>query len=301
MPAFSPQSGGMRGNDAQGEIAMKQWKNIGQILIDNGILTPKTVARMLAVSKAHNKRFGWTVEKLGLVTGEEMAAALAQQYGLKMAPKIAKFSYPAELLQLIPAEVALQHQLFPLKLSEGGLLLAVSDPTNLKAVENIAANAGLKITPCIATRTEIYAAICKHYLDKDAQEPTGNTVLIVDDEATSRETARQMLAKEPYTVLVAHDGMEGFREVIAEKPHVILTDKVMPKLDGFSLLRSIKAVPEFEAVPVILMSDKLSPEEEMKVFELGFFDYLPKPINRTMLLARVRRAFRFNNQKYGFF
>ncbi len=274
---------------------MKEWKNIGQILIDNGVLTPKSVARVLAVSKAHNKRFGWTVEKLGLVTGHELAVALAQQYGLKMAPHIAKFDYPAELLKLIPTEVAIQNLIFPLKLTNGLLLLAVADPTNL------AANAGLKITPCIATRTEIYEAICRHYLDKDLHEPSKNTVLIIDDEATSRESLRQWLSREAYEVLVANDGMEGFKKIIANKPHVILTDKVMPKLDGFALLKSIKAIPEFEAVPVILMSDKLSAEEEIRVFDLGFFDYVPKPINRIMLLTRVKRAFRFNNQKYGFF
>lgn len=280
---------------------MEEWKSIGQVLIANGVLTPKTVARVLAVSRTHNKRFGWTLEKLGLVTGEEMAAALAEQFGLKMAPAIAKFSFPPELLQLIPAEVAIQNLIFPLKLSDGLLLLAVADPTDMKPVENLAANAGLKITPCIATRAEIYAAICRHYLDKEATEPARDTVLIVDDEATSREGARQLLDKAAYSVLVAPDGMEGFREIIAHKPHVILTDKVMPKLDGFALLKSIKAIPELESIPVILMSDKLTPEEELRVFEQGFFDYLPKPINRSMLLARVKRAFRFNSQKYGFF
>ncbi len=280
---------------------MQKWKNIGQILIDNNILTPKTVARVLAVSKTHNKRFGWTLEKLGLVTGEEMAAALAQQYGLKMAPHIAKFNYPPELLKLVTPEVALQNLIFPLKLANNNLLVAVADPTNLKTVKNLGANADVKIIPCVATRTEIFAAICRHYLHKDVEEPTPNTVLVVDDEVTSREMVKKLLASDGFSVLVAGDGMEGFYETIAKKPHVILTDKVMPKLDGFNLLKSIKAIPEYESVPVILMSDKLSAEEEMRVFELGFFDYLAKPITRTMLLARVKRAIRFNNQKYGFF
>jgi DNA-binding response OmpR family regulator len=49
------------------------------------------------------------------------------------------------------------------------------------------------------------------------------------------------------------------------------------------------------------MSGKLTPADEMKVFDMGFFDYIPKPINATTLVSRVKRAFRFSDQKYDFF
>jgi PleD family two-component response regulator len=112
---------------------------------------------------------------------------------------------------------------------------------------------------------------------------------------------KDILVKSDYRVLVAGDGLEGFKEIIANKPHVILTDKVMPKLDGFSLLGSIKAIPEIQSIPVILMSDKLSPEEEGRVFDRGFFDYIPKPVNEIRLVSRVKRAFNFSDQKYSLF
>jgi PleD family two-component response regulator len=280
---------------------MQEWNNIGQILIENGILTPKTLARVLDVSKKHNKRVGWTLEKLELVTGEELAAALAKQYGLKTVSNLTKYSYPQEVLQLVTCESAIQNFMFPLKLDNGNLLLAVADPINMKIVDNLAANTGLRITPCIATRSEIYAAICKHYLDKTAQEPDKNLVLVVEDELVSQTCVKDVLAKAKYNVLVANNGLEGFNTIITAKPQVILTDKVMPKFDGFALLKSIKAVPEFESVPVILMSGKLSPEEEMRVFDMGFFDYIPKPINTITLVSRVKRAFKFNDQRYDFF
>jgi len=280
---------------------MQEWKKIGQILIENGTLSAKTATRMLDISKRYNKRFGWTLEKLGLVTGEEMAAALAQQSGLKMVTNLTHYTYPQELLDLISYEVALQHLIFPLKQDNDTLLLAVADPHDIKIVDNLAANTGLKIAIYVASRTDLYAAICKYYLGKNMQEPQKPSVLVVEDEATSQELVRQFLAKSEYSVIVANDGMEAFREVIASKPHVILTDKVMPKLDGFSLLKSIQAIPEFESIPVILMSDKLSEQEEMKVVYIGFFDYIPKPSKNTTLLSRVKRAFRFSKQKYEFF
>lgn len=280
---------------------MNEWKNIGQILVANGILTPKTVARVLAVSRRYNKRVGWTLEKLGLVTGDELAEALALQYGLQMVKNLTGYTYPKEVLQLISCENAIQNFMFPLKRAGDNLLLAVADPTDMKFVTNLAANSGLKITLRVATRDEIYGAICKYYLEKTVQDPKKDTILIVEDELVSQTTLRDTLIKSNYTVLVANNGMEGFNSIISERPHIILTDKVMPKFDGFALLKSINAIPEFKSIPVILMSDKLTPEEEMLIFEMGFFDYIPKPINSITLISRVKRALRFNEQKYGFF
>jgi PleD family two-component response regulator len=280
---------------------MEEWKKIGHILIENKTLSPKTVARILDLSQKYNKRFGWTLEKLKLVTEEELAAALAKLYGLRVVSNLTEHSYPQEVLQIVTCEVAMQNLIFPLKLVNGNLLIAVADPTDMKIVDNLASNSGLSIIPCVATKSEIYAAICKCYLDKKVQETDKDTVLLVEDERVTQASVRDILVKSNYNVLVADDGMEGFQSVLSGKPHVILTDKVMPKFDGFSLLKSIKSIPEIQTVPVILMSDKLTPEEEMQVFDMGFFDYIPKPVNSITLLSRVKRAFRFNDQKYGFF
>src|ERR1039457_983067 len=113
---------------------MQQWKTIGDILIEDGILSSMTVERVLAVSKKHNKRFGWTLEKLGLVTGDEIAAALAKQYGLKISSNLSSYSYPRELLKLVTCEVAMQNLIFPLQLVSNHLLLAIADPTDMKIV-----------------------------------------------------------------------------------------------------------------------------------------------------------------------
>lgn len=271
---------------------MQEWKQLGQILIERGLLTATSFERMLAVARKENKRIGWVLEQRGLVTGEELAAALAQQFGLKLISKLTSYTFSQQVLDLIPSELAIQRLLFPLKVEGGKLLLAVADPTETKFVENLAANSGLQVIRCVATRQEIYAAICKYYLKQEFSESPTETVLIIDDEPTTQALAQEFLSKEGYRVLVANDGLEGFNLLIAQKPHVIITDKVMPKLDGVRLLQSIQAIPEFQAVPVLLMSDKLTPQEEMKVFEMGFFDYIAKPISRIPVVSRVKRAFR---------
>lgn len=280
---------------------MIQREKIGIILIKNGILSPKTAARIIALSKQHNKRFGWILENLKLVTGKELAAALAAQYNLKMASDLDKYTFSPDLLHLITCEVALQNLIFPLKLDNGNLLLAVADPTDLKIVDHLTARCGLHITPCVSTRSDIYAAICKHYLNVTVGEPDKDTVLIIENDQSLRESIKNVLTKARYTVLVANDGVDGFSKIISEKPHVVLTGKALPKLDGLSLMKCIKSVPDVQSIPVILMSKEISPEEEACLFDTGFYDYIPKPINNQRLELTVKRAFRFNGQKYGLF
>ncbi|WP_224982167.1 GspE/PulE/PilB domain-containing protein [Geomonas agri] len=146
---------------------MEKRKKLGEIFVENGLLTEKTVERMLAVSKKLGKRFGTVLEDLELVTGEELAQALAAQYGCRVASNFAGYSFSPQLLGTISVDVAMQNNIFPLKLDEKRLALAMADPTETRVVRNISANLGLTITPFIATRKEIYAAICKNYLQKE--------------------------------------------------------------------------------------------------------------------------------------
>jgi CheY-like chemotaxis protein len=269
---------------------MQQRKRLGHILIGNGILTPISVARLLAVSKRRKKRLGWILEELGLVTGDELAGALAQQFGYAKVSNLAKRSYDQDVLNTVNATFALEHQIFPIKLEGKELALAIADPTDMKVVDNFAVNNGFRIIPFVASRMDIYEAISKFYLGKPAHGAKKTTILIVDDEALTRTALKDILVNQGYRVVIAKDGMDGFREVIANKPNVIITDKVMPKLDGFAMLKSIKKIPEFQSIPVILISSKISDEDEAQIFEMGFFDYIPKPVKEITLLSRVRRA-----------
>jgi CheY-like chemotaxis protein len=265
-------------------------KKLGHILIQNGILTPYTVARMLRESKHRNKRLGCMLEEFGLVTSEELAAVLAQQFNLKQVSGLANNTYSPDVLQVINVEFALEQIIFPLNMEERMLHLAIADPTDMKVIDNFAKNNGLLITPYVASRKEIYAAISRHYLGTRVKKSRKTTILVVDDDDLLRSTMKDILVKQGYNVVTATDGMEGFREVITSKPQVVVADNAMPKFDGFALLKSIKANPETCKIPVILVSDKLSDEDEAKVFEIGFFDHIPKPFKEVTLVSRINRA-----------
>jgi CheY-like chemotaxis protein len=277
---------------------MEKRKKLGEIFVENGVITEKTVERMLAVSKRLNKRFGTVLEDLELVTGEELAAALAIQYGCRVASNFSGYSFAPELLATIPVDVAMQNNIFPLKLDNNRLALAMADPTETRVVRNISANHGLSITPFIATRKEIYAAICRNYLQKEVCSCAAQTVLVVEDDKLIGTMFGDFLSRQGYRVVFASDGLEAYKAVLTEKPQVVLTDLMMPKLDGFGLFDALRTIPEFSSIPVILITGSMRPEDEVKAFDRGFFDFIEKPVKEGTLITRVKRALQFHQRKY---
>ena len=278
---------------------MPHEKQLGEIFVEHGIITAKTRDRVLNRARILERRFGSVLEDLELITGEELALALASQHNCKTITHIAQLHIDPKLLTLISVEAALQHLIFPLKQEGETLALAMADPTDLNVLSNIAINAQVKIVPFVATKNEIRQAICHHYLGKEVARSSVRTVLIVDPDRDSCQTMQHILEKDGYRVLTAKDGMEGFRTVIAENPHVVITDIAAPKLNGFGLLGALKQITETSFIPVIIVSDHEQGEkDELKAFELGVFDMIMKPFTPMTLRARVKRSFHFYDHQY---
>jgi CheY-like chemotaxis protein len=267
-------------------------KKFGEILVANGIISRMTLQRALEKAKAEEKKIGVMLEDMGVATGEEIAAALAEQFKYKLVKNFADYSYSSDLLQIIPVDTVTRYSLFPLKLDNNNLYLAMADPTDTKIVANFATNKGLTIIPIIASRGDITAAINKHYLGKSINSDKRPTVLLVEDNVLLSTALEAVLVKAGYRVVIAKDGMEGFKKAISELPDVILTDKEMPVFDGYQLLESLKPLPETMRIPVILITASLNSTEESEAFEKGFYDFIAKPIKDVTLLTRVKRALR---------
>ncbi|HYO40104.1 MAG TPA: SpoIIE family protein phosphatase [Nocardioidaceae bacterium] len=112
-------------------------------------------------------------------------------------------------------------------------------------------------------------------------------VLVVDDNADIRDYVEGLLA-EHYLVSTAHDGVEGLalaRELI---PDLVLTDVMMPRLDGFELLAALQADPLTLGIPVVMLSARAGEEGTLEGLDAGADDYLIKPFTARELLARVR-------------
>jgi DNA-binding response OmpR family regulator len=113
-------------------------------------------------------------------------------------------------------------------------------------------------------------------------------VLVVDDDADTRLLMRMMLAGAGYDVALAADGERGWKSLSEILPNLLLTDIMMPNLDGFGLLQRVREDPRTHALPVILLSAKSSTDDISRGFALGADDFLTKPFQKAEFLARVR-------------
>ena len=112
------------------------------------------------------------------------------------------------------------------------------------------------------------------------------TVLMVDDEARMRKLVKDFLMQKGYSVLEAADGEEALRvfEENQNKIGLILLDVMMPKLDGWSVLRQIRQTSK---VPIIMLTARGEEQDELFGFELGVDEYISKPFSPKILVARV--------------
>jgi len=113
-------------------------------------------------------------------------------------------------------------------------------------------------------------------------------VLIVDDEAPKRALVRKVLEPMGYVVTEAGDGQEAVAEIAARPPDLVLLDLVMPKLDGYGVLRAIKSDPRTRLIPVVMLTSHDQLVEKIRAVQIGVDDYLVKPFNITELSARVK-------------
>jgi two-component system sensor histidine kinase/response regulator len=123
-------------------------------------------------------------------------------------------------------------------------------------------------------------------------EVTAGRVLIVDDEASTRELLRDLLEMRGHQVVEATNGEDALRRAVEDRPDAILLDVMMPGLDGFEVCRRLKLDPRTVAIPVLLVTTLSARDDRLKGIEAGAGDFLSKPIDRQDALLRVRNAVR---------
>lgn len=117
----------------------------------------------------------------------------------------------------------------------------------------------------------------------------GASVLVVDDNADMRAYLTRLLGPH-WTVRTTANGEEALRAVAEQRPDIVLTDVMMPRIDGFELLRALRADPATRQIPVIMLTARAGQEASVEGLEAGADDYLAKPFRADELIARVRVA-----------
>ncbi|MBN2274133.1 MAG: response regulator [Bacteroidales bacterium] len=114
-----------------------------------------------------------------------------------------------------------------------------------------------------------------------------NTILVVEDNSDMRSYIREIL-KDDYHVLEAKDGEEGFQAVLDQMPDLIVSDVMMPEVDGIQFCKKIKTDIRTEHIPFILLTARSSCTDNIEGFITGADDYITKPFSRDLLLVRIR-------------
>ncbi len=114
-------------------------------------------------------------------------------------------------------------------------------------------------------------------------------VLVVDDSPTGRQAASMLLQKSGYQVSTAVDGEDALEQIASARPPVVVLDIVLPKMNGYQVLRQLKASEATRGIKVILVSSKSQESDRFWGLKQGADDYIAKPYQDEALLAAVKR------------
>ena len=198
----------------------------------------------------------------------------------------------SELVHLHEGEVSVESEL------DRGTAFTVRIPLRPAAAAPAARNATVE-RPSASTAAETFLADAERWAGTGNEPPdagrshplpeglSGGRVLVVDDNSEMRNYLRRVLAGH-FDVETVADGQEALAAIRSSPPDLILTDVMMPGLDGFEFLRAIRADPETTRLPVIMLSARAGEESSVGGLDAGADDYLVKPFSRIELVARVR-------------
>lgn len=237
---------------------------------------------------------------------EDLAGRVAELLGLR----VADLSNPSRAaLRLVPEALIRSEGVLPVGEDSETIAVATADPSSLGLEMRLAQLTGrtprFVVAPPEALRRGIAAML-------DTQVPAGGTrprpratrppsdakqgqerVLVVDDEAEARLLARTVLEKGGYTVDEAGDGQEALERLGDTMPvALVVADLNMPRMDGLELIWEMRAEEAWAHVPVIVVTGESDEILETKLIEEGADDYIRKPLDPRLFLARVTATIR---------
>ncbi|OLE85524.1 MAG: type IV-A pilus assembly ATPase PilB [Acidobacteria bacterium 13_1_20CM_2_60_10] len=159
---------------------------LGEILLKENLISPEQLKQALEHQKSNGGRLGNTLVKLGFLSDDEVTAVLSRQYGVPSI-NLSYFEVDPNVIKLIPMETAIKYQVLPLSRVGSSLTLAMVDPTNVFAMDDIKFMTGFNIEPVVASETAITEAIKKHYgsaEDAERKKELEEIVSFIDEGAT---------------------------------------------------------------------------------------------------------------------
>lgn len=117
-------------------------------------------------------------------------------------------------------------------------------------------------------------------------------ILIIEDERGLVQSLSWYFAREGYETIAAHDGLEGLRKAQTLLPDLILLDIMLPGLDGLAICRELRAGDRTRELPIIMITAKAEEADQVVGYHMGADDYVTKPFNNKVLVAKVKALLR---------
>ena len=203
---------------------------IGELLLKEKRITPEQLQEALNQQRQHGGKLGLSLIKLGYVKDEEITSLLSKQYGVPSIA-LAQFEIDPAVVKLVPAETAQKYQIVPLSRAGATLTIAMTDPTNVFAMDDIKFMTGYNVEPVVASELAVIDAIQRHYGKAAAGDGT-------EHPASALELASRALDEMP----VLSDA--GDVEVLEE----------LEEISAEALARQGEEAPVIKLVNVLLMS-----------------------------------------------
>jgi type IV pilus assembly protein PilB len=219
---------------------------IGELLLKEKRITPAQLQEALNYQKTNGGKLGYTLVHLGFVKDEEITALLSKQYGVPSI-NLTQFDVDAAVIKLIPSETANKYQIVPLSRSGATLTIAMTDPTNVFAMDDIKFMTGYNVEPVVASESAVAEAILKYYpptpAPRAAVQPKVEKKKVLAPQEANLNTAAtlEMVTKAlEETAAVVDDDVELLEE--------------MEQIDVASLERQGGEAPVIRLVNLMLMS-----------------------------------------------
>ena len=217
---------------------------IGELLLKEKLISPDQLQQALAQQKSNGGKLGYNLVKMGFVKDEQITALLSKQYGVP-AINLAQFKIDLTIVKLVPTETARKYQIIPLSRSGSTLTIAMTDPTNVFAMDDIKFMTGYTVEPVVASEVAITDAIEKYY-------PSGKGGAAAPGAKGGKPGAGGAVTGS--TLEMASRGLEELQNSLGAGADDVEVLEELQEISAEALARQGEDAPVVRLVNVVLMS-----------------------------------------------
>jgi type IV pilus assembly protein PilB len=212
---------------------------IGELLLKEKLITPEQLSLALSQQKANGGKLGYNLVKMGFVKDDQITTLLSKQYGVPSI-NLAQFKIDPTIVKLVPTDTARKYQIIPLSRSGSTLTIAMTDPTNVFAMDDIKFMTGYTVEPVVASETAITEAVEKYY-------PTGKA-------GAAPAKGGKPGEKTGSTLEMASRGLEELQNTLLGGADDVEVLEELQEISAEALAKQGEDAPVVRLVNVVLMS-----------------------------------------------